>query len=61
MSIGESGKDALEPAKPADPMILDKNPLNMDPMAIKASEVPETVWDGRTIFAARLAPEALAT
>jgi hypothetical protein len=53
MSIGESGKDALEPAKPADLMILDKNPLNMDPMAIKASEVPETVWDGRTIFAAR--------
>ncbi len=33
-------------------MILDKNPLTVDPMAIKDIKVLETINEGETIFAA---------
>lgn len=36
--------------KRADLVILDKNPLKIDPMEIKDIVVLETIKDGKTIF-----------
>ena len=46
----EESKGSLEPGKRADLVILDKNPLKVDPMAIKDIRVVETIKDGRTIY-----------
>ena len=48
----EDSKGSLEPGKLADLVILDGNPLTVDPMAIKDLTVIETIKEGRTIFPA---------
>lgn len=50
---GEEGsKGSLEPGKLADMVILDKNPLKVDPLAIKDIKVVETIKEGQTIYRA---------
>jgi predicted amidohydrolase YtcJ len=50
---GEQGsKGSLEAGKLADLVILDKNPLKADPMAIKDIKVVETIKEGQTIYKA---------
>ncbi len=46
----EDSKGSLEPGKRADLVILDKNPLKVDPAAIKDILVLETIKDGKTIY-----------
>ncbi len=46
----ERSKGSLEPGKLADMVILDKNPLKVEPMAIKDILVVETIKDGETIY-----------
>jgi predicted amidohydrolase YtcJ len=48
----ESFKGSIEVGKLADLVILDKNPLKIDPMAIKDIRVIQTIKDGQTIYAA---------
>lgn len=48
----EANKGSLEPGKLADLVILDKNPLTVDPMAIKDIKVQETIKEGKTIYTA---------
>ena len=45
-------KGTLEPGKLADLVILDRNPLTVDPMAIKDIRVVETIKEGKTIYRA---------
>ena len=45
----EKSKGSLEPGKLADLVILDKNPLKVDPMTIKDIKVVETIKEGKTI------------
>lgn len=45
-------KGSLEPGKLADLVILDGNPLKVEPLAIKEIKVVETVKEGRTIWPA---------
>jgi predicted amidohydrolase YtcJ len=49
----EKSKGWLEPAKLADLVILDKNPLKIDPMSIKDIKVVETIKEGKTIYGAK--------
>lgn len=49
----ESSKGSLEPGKLADLVILDGNPLTVDPMAIKDIKVVETIKAGKSIYKAR--------
>ena len=49
----EMSKGTLEIGKLADFVILDKNPLTVDPMAIKDIKVVETIKEGKTIYKAR--------
>jgi predicted amidohydrolase YtcJ len=49
----EKSKGSLEPGKLANFVILDKNPMKVDPMLIKDIRVVETVKDGETIYQAR--------
>ncbi len=49
----ESSKGSLEVGKLADLVILDRNPLTVDPMTIKDIHVVETIKEGRNIYAAR--------
>jgi predicted amidohydrolase YtcJ len=46
----EASKGSLEPGKLADLVILDENPLKVDPMTIKDIKVVETIKEGKTIF-----------
>lgn len=46
----ESSKGSLEVGKLADLVILDRNPLTVDPMTIKEIRVVETIKEGRTIY-----------
>jgi predicted amidohydrolase YtcJ len=48
----QASKGSLEPGKRADLVILDKNPLKVEPMAIKEVKVLETIKDGKTIHKA---------
>ena len=48
----EASKGSLEPGKLADLVILDKNPLKIDPDAIKNIKVVETIKEGKTIYTA---------
>ena len=48
----ERTKGSLEPGKLADFVILDRNPLTVDPMAIKDIKVVETIKEGKTIYRA---------
>jgi predicted amidohydrolase YtcJ len=43
-------KGSLKEGKRADLVILDKNPLKVDPMMIKDIKVKETIKDGKTIY-----------
>jgi predicted amidohydrolase YtcJ len=48
----EDLKGTLEPGKLADLVILDQNPLTVNPMAIKEIQVLETIKEGKTIYSA---------
>lgn len=48
----EQSKGSLEPGKLADLVILDRNPLKVDPLTIKDITVVETIKEGKTIYAA---------
>ena len=48
----ENSKGSLEPNKLADMVILDKNPLKVDPMTIRDIRVLETIKEGKTIYKA---------
>jgi predicted amidohydrolase YtcJ len=50
--LEEKTKGSLEPGKLADLVILDRNPLTVDPMAIKDIRVVETIKEGETIYRA---------
>ena len=43
---------SLEPGKLADLVILDKNPLKVDPMTLRDIKVIETIKEGKTIYKA---------
>ncbi len=49
----EASKGSLESGKLADLVILDKNPLKVDPMMIKGIKVVETIKEGKTIYKAK--------
>lgn len=46
----EDSKGSLKPGKRADLVILEENPLQVDPMQIREISVIETIKDGRSIF-----------
>jgi predicted amidohydrolase YtcJ len=46
----QDSKGSLAVGKLADLVILDKNPLKVDPMAIKDVQVVETIKEGKTIY-----------
>ena len=47
----QSSKGSLEVGKLADLVVLDQNPLKVEPMKIKDIKVLETIKDGKTIYA----------
>jgi predicted amidohydrolase YtcJ len=48
----ETSKGSLESGKLADLVVLDKNPLKVDPMTIKNIKVIETIKEGKSIYKA---------
>lgn len=46
----EGNKGTLTPGKLADMVILDKNPLKVDPMTLKDIQVMETIKEGKSVF-----------
>jgi predicted amidohydrolase YtcJ len=51
MFFEEDRKGTLAPGKLADLVVLDRNPLKVDPMTIKDIRVMQTIKEGRTIYA----------
>lgn len=49
----EERKGSLETGKLADLVILDRNPLTVDPVTIKDIKVLETIKEGKTIYSAK--------
>ncbi len=49
----QASKGSLEPGKLADLVILDKNPLTVEPTAIKEIKVVETIKEGKSIYRAQ--------
>ncbi len=49
----QTSKGTLEDGKLADLVILDRNPLKVDPLAIKDIKVVETIKEGKTIYKAK--------
>ncbi|MBX7104615.1 MAG: amidohydrolase [Gemmataceae bacterium] len=49
----EQTKGSLEVGKLADLVVLDKNPLTVDPKTIKDIKVVETIKEGKTIYSAK--------
>jgi len=50
MLFEESAKGSLEPGKLADLVVLDQNPMRVDPAAIKDITVMETIKAGKSVF-----------
>ncbi len=48
--LEQDSKGSLEPGKLADLVILDHNPLKVDPAAIKDIKILETIKEGKTIY-----------
>ena len=48
----EKTKGSLEVGKLADLVILDQNPLTVDPMTLKEIKVVETIKEGKSIYTA---------
>ncbi|MBQ1188193.1 MAG: amidohydrolase family protein, partial [Peptococcaceae bacterium] len=48
----EDSKGSIKEGKRADLVVLDANPLKVDPMAIKDIKILETIKDGVTVFTA---------
>ncbi|MGE5209328.1 MAG: amidohydrolase family protein [Alphaproteobacteria bacterium] len=46
----QDSKGTLEPGKLADLVVIDKDPLKVEPMAIKDIKVVETIKEGKTIY-----------
>jgi len=46
----ENTKGSLKAGKLADLVILDKNPLKVDPMRLKDNKVMQTIKEGRSIY-----------
>jgi hypothetical protein len=46
----QASKGSLEVGKRADLVVLDKNPLKVEPMKIKDILVVETIKDGQSIY-----------
>ena len=46
----EQSKGTLEPGKLADLVVLDRNPLKVEPTTIKDIVVVETIKEGRTVY-----------
>ena len=46
----QASRGSLETGKIADLVILDKNPLKVEPMAIKDIRVLETIKEGKSIY-----------
>jgi hypothetical protein len=51
----EKTKGSIEPGKIADLVILDKNPLKVNPNTIKDVKVLETIKEGQTVYSAAAA------
>ncbi|MDP5069801.1 MAG: amidohydrolase family protein, partial [Congregibacter sp.] len=49
----QSSKGSLEVGKLADLVILDQNPLKVEPMAIRDIKVLETIKEGKSIYTAQ--------
>ncbi|MBU6173021.1 MAG: amidohydrolase [Planctomycetes bacterium] len=49
----EKNKGSLEVGKLADMVILDRNPLTVDPLTIKDIKVVETIKEGKTVYTAK--------
>lgn len=49
----EDKKGSIKEGKLADLVILDKNPLKVDPMTIKDIKVVETIKEGKTLYRAK--------
>ena len=48
----QASKGSLETSKLADLVILDKNPLKVDKMAIKDIKVLQTIKEGKAVYTA---------